>query len=91
MSEDSLTNPCGFCRDQTPKQVLYQGKVAFGTKCTICGATSQYSSRALRNQALSVTPAGFEHTPLGMVAKMLKDPIAFFRPGRNKNSDNQAP
>jgi len=88
LSEDSLTDPCGFCRDQRPKQILYQGKVAFGTKCTVCGATAQYSSRTLRNHALAVTPPGFEHTPLGMVAKMLKDLGSFFSAKKNKGPGN---
>ena len=90
--EDSIdSDPCGFCRDTSEKEVIYLGKVEFGKKCRLCGATSQHGLRKLRNQALSVTPPGFENTPIGLVSKMLKDPLAFFKPGRNKDEDNPQP
>ena len=85
MESEQLHDPCGFCRDTSEKEIIYMGKVEFGTKCRTCGATAQHGLRKLRKQALSVTPPGFEQTPTGIVSRMLKDPLAFFKPGKTKD------
>jgi hypothetical protein len=59
-------------------EIIYVGKIEYGSKCVTCGATTQRSARELRMAAKDVTPGGFESTPVGIVSKMLKDPFKFF-------------
>ncbi len=69
---------CGYCRSDKPREIIYVGKIEYGSKCVTCGATTQRSARELRMAAKDVTPGGFETTPVGIVSRMLKDPFKFF-------------
>lgn len=81
---------CGFCHSDEPREIIYVGKIEYGSKCVRCGATTTKSARDLRLAAKSVTPGGFESTPVGIVSKMLKDPYKFFtgRKQQPPKSDN---
>jgi hypothetical protein len=69
---------CGYCRSDSPGEIIYVGKIEYGSKCVTCGATATKSARELRLAAREATPGGFESTPVGIVCKMLKDPYKFF-------------
>jgi hypothetical protein len=69
---------CGFCHSDKPREIIYVGKIEYGSKCVTCGATTHRSARDLRLEAKSMAPGGFDSSPVGIVSRMLKDPFKFF-------------
>lgn len=73
-----LPEICGFCHSDKGRETIYVGKIVYGTKCVTCGAVQQATQREMKRSVRQVAPVGFENSPMGIVAKMLKDPLKFF-------------
>jgi Zn ribbon nucleic-acid-binding protein len=73
-----LPEICGFCHSDKGRETIYVGKVEYGSKCVTCGAVQQATQREMKRSVRQVAPVGFENSPMGIVAKMLKDPLKFF-------------
>ena len=68
---------CSYCRSNAGHEEIMMGKVAYGTRCLTCGATAQYSSRRIRQQAIEIAP-GEENSPIGIISKMIAGSTGFF-------------
>ena len=38
---------CGFCHSDKGREVIYVGKIEYGSKCVTCGATQQATQREM--------------------------------------------
>ena len=79
---------CGFCHSDKGREIIYVGKVEYGSKCVTCGALQQASGKDVRQAVRQVGPAGFENSPLGIVSRMLQDPYKFFTGRKQKPKED---
>ena len=69
---------CGFCHSDKGREIIYVGKIEYGSKFVTCGATQQATQREMKQSVRETTQVGFENSPIGIVSRMLKDPYKFF-------------
>lgn len=75
---------CGFCHSDKGREIIYVGKIEYGSKCVTCGGVQQASQREMKQQVKGVTQVSFENSPVGIVSRMLQDPYKFFTGKKQK-------